>query len=146
MTVKLGDRAIYYPRVPYGRQSELFCFVTRVADAEKGIVDLVTFPAAGEFQHINNVMPKGDGIQIHCWEPREEGGAAHDWTSTIEALQFEIHNLEFRLNFVSQELGMKNYIVTEKPAQEATAEAQATLQEAQAEVKRGPGRPRKDAA
>jgi hypothetical protein len=97
MTVKLGDRAIYYPRVPYGRQSELFCFVTRVADAEKGIVDLVTFPAAGEFQHINNVMPKGEGIQIHCWEPREEGCVDNsELLGRIEMLEARILAIESR--------------------------------------------------
>jgi hypothetical protein len=133
MTVKLGDRAIYYPRVPYGRQSELFCFVTRVADADKGIVDLVTFPAAGEFQHINNVMPKGEGIQIHCWAPREEQDTAPDNSELLGRIEI----LEFRLTAAESRLAAQQLTVY------ATQEA---ATEAQAEVKRGPGRPRKDAA
>ncbi len=97
MTVKLGDRAIYFPRVPYGRQSELFCFITRIVDAEKGIVDIVTFPAAGEFQHINNVMPKGEGIQIHCWEPREEQvGDTSELLAMIQMLDARLLTIENR--------------------------------------------------
>lgn len=97
MAVKLGDRAIYYPRVPYGRQSELFCFVTRIVDADKGIIDIVTFPAAGEFQHINNVMPKGDGIHIHCWTPREEqSGDNAELLARIGMLETRILAIETR--------------------------------------------------
>jgi hypothetical protein len=123
MTVKLGDRAIYYPRVPYGRQSELFCFVTRIVDAEKGIVDLVTFPAAGEFQHINNVMPKGEGIHIHCWEPREDDQ--------------RVAMIEQRLTELEGAAGYK-VIAPEGPTGPPPMDL--------GEVKRGPGRPRKDAA
>lgn len=67
--VKLGDRAIWIPRVPYGRQHELLAFVTRVVDAENDIADLVVFPANGELLHINAAVRKRDGIHIHCWEP-----------------------------------------------------------------------------
>lgn len=69
--VKLGTACIYRPRVPYGRQSELFAFVTRVIDTEKGTVDLIAFPSHSELVHYNNVAPKGGLIQIHCWEPIE---------------------------------------------------------------------------
>lgn len=96
MTVKIGDRAIYRPRVPYGRQSELFCFVTRIIDAEKGIVDLVAFPAGGEFQHINNVAPMSETARIHCWEPREVQGDNSELLARIVALEGRIAMIENR--------------------------------------------------
>lgn len=94
MNIKIGDRAVYRPRVPYGRQNELFCFVTRVADAERGIVDLVAFPSGGEFQHINNVAPKGETIQIHCWEPHVGSGDNSELLSLIAELEARLTTLE----------------------------------------------------
>lgn len=93
---KLGDRAVYRPRVPYGRQHELFCFVTRVINAEGGIVDLVAFPAAGEFLHINNVARMTEAVQIHCWEPHtaEPGADASDLLSIIGDLEARVAVLE----------------------------------------------------
>lgn len=72
MTVKLMDRVIYLPRVPYGRQSELGAFVTRVIDADRGVVDLVAFPSNSEPLQMSSVAPQGGNVQIHCWLPHEE--------------------------------------------------------------------------
>lgn len=128
MTVKIGDRAVYRPRVPYGRQSELFCFVTRVVDAEKGIVDLVAFPAGGEFQHINNVSPKGEVIQIHCWEP---------YVGSLEARIADLEALIAQPRIIAP-AGLADF------AEEYNrSPGGITMVE---EPKRGPGRPRKDAA
>lgn len=91
MPVKLGDRAIYRPRVPYGRQSELFCFIVRIVDAEKDVVDLIAFPAGGEFQHINGVARKSETVHIHCWEPHASA------TANIEDLLNLIADLEGRI-------------------------------------------------
>lgn len=110
MTVKIGDRVIYRPRVPYGRQSELFGFVTRVIDAETGVVDIIAFPAGGEFQSVNNVAQKNDQVQIHCWEPH------------VDPLETRIAELECQI---------------------ANGHSLADIPELQ---RRGPGRPRKDAA
>lgn len=63
-----GDQVIYLPRVPYGRQSELSALVTRVWDAEKGDIDIVTFPVNSELQHFNHIARKSDTIMIHCWD------------------------------------------------------------------------------
>lgn len=146
MTVKIGDRAIYRPRVPYGRQSELFAFVTRVVDADRGVVDLIAFPANSELMHVSNVAPMGGLVQIHCWEP------------SAEDKRIEI--LEHRIAFAEKLLGCQQFTVTDKPSEQWTPEqiaqmaankAQKELQQAQAVHegvgKRGPGRPRKvDAA
>lgn len=78
MTAKLGLPVLYRPRVPYGRQSELFAFVTRIVDAERGMVDLIAFPANSEVVHYNNILPKGDKIQIHCWEPVTSDGSVDE--------------------------------------------------------------------
>ena len=95
---KLGDRALYRPRVPYGRQSELFCFVTRVVDAEKGIVDLIAFPAGSEVTHINNVARRSETISIHCWEPHSSGqsGDSSDLLSLVAKLEERVATLEAR--------------------------------------------------
>lgn len=146
MTVKIGDRAVYRPRVPYGRQSELFCFVTRVVDAEKGIVDLVAFPAGGEFQHINSVSPRGEVIQIHCWEPY------------VGSLEARISELEARIVAIDPRSTISNVEKTpEQLADEAFLEGAQWTPEQIAQmhknseatgdvIKRGPGRPRKAAA
>lgn len=95
MSVKIGDRAVYRPRVPYGRQSELFCFVTRVIDADKDVVDLVAFPAAGEFLHINNVARISDTVRIHCWEPHVSvDGDSADLFTMISELEARVAALE----------------------------------------------------
>lgn len=95
MSVKIGDRAVYRPRVPYGRQSELFCFVTRVIDAAKEVVDLVAFPAAGEFLHINNVARMSETVQIHCWEPHVSAdGDSADLFTMISELEARVAALE----------------------------------------------------
>jgi hypothetical protein len=93
---KLGDRAIYRPRVPYGRQSDLFCFITRIADAEQGTVDLIAFPAASEVTHINNVARRCETINIHCWEPHSGGatGDNSDLLSLIAELEERVATLE----------------------------------------------------
>lgn len=125
MTVKIGDRAIYRPRVPYGRQSELFAFVTRVVDADRGVVDLIAFPANSELMHVSNVAPTGGLVQIHCWEPSAED-------KRIEELEARIVDLEAQTRLPSEIIEMQ-------------ATAQHNLHEAMA--KRRPGRPRKvDAA
>lgn len=95
MTVKLGDRAIYRPRVPYGRQSELFCFITRVIDADNDIVDLVAFPSGGEVQRVNNVAPKSETAMLHCWEPHDE----------TKRLMDEIDGLKHRLAALEEKRG-----------------------------------------
>lgn len=108
ITPKIGDRAVYLPRVPYGRQSELFCFITRVVDADRGIVDLVAFPAGGEFQHINNVSPKGDVIQIHCWVPRDGEMAQEpsgELAGIVELLREQVSELTERLNTLEAKRG-----------------------------------------
>lgn len=92
MTVKLMDRVIYLPRVPYGRQSELGAFVTRIIDAERGVVDLVAFPADSEPLQMSNVAPKGGLVQIHCWEPVAEDAriaALEERIAALEALATE---------------------------------------------------------
>lgn len=89
MTVKLMDRVIYLPRVPYGRQSELGAFVTRVIDVDRGVVDLVAFPSNSEPLQMSNVAPQGGNVQIHCWLPTAEDArlAAHeDRIGALEAL------------------------------------------------------------
>ena len=75
MNIKLGLRVLYRPRVPYGRQSELFCFITRVVREDDGVVDLIGFPANSEPQHYNSVARRSDTISVHCWEPVEDEGA-----------------------------------------------------------------------
>lgn len=70
--VRIGQRCIYRPRVPYGRQSELFCFITRIVREDDGVVDLIAFPANSEIMHINNVAQRSETIGIHCWEAAEE--------------------------------------------------------------------------
>jgi hypothetical protein len=87
----LGQRCVYRPRVPYGRQSELFCFVTRIIDAANGTVDLIAFPANSEAMHVNNVARQSDAIAIHCWEAIADEGAK------IAALEDRIAALEKRL-------------------------------------------------
>jgi hypothetical protein len=95
MQPKIGDRAIYRPRVPTGRQSELFCFVTRVVDAERGLVDLVAFPAGGEFMSLNNVPPKAEATQIHCWEPHSRfNGDNSELLDLIAELEARVSALE----------------------------------------------------
>jgi uncharacterized small protein (DUF1192 family) len=42
--------------------------ITRVVDAAKGVVDIITFPANSEPQHMNNVAKHSDLIAMHCWE------------------------------------------------------------------------------
>lgn len=76
--IKLGLPCVYRPRVPYGRQSELFCFVTRIIKEDAGLVDLIAFPANSEPCHYNNVARRSDTIQIHCWEPALEQAAVDD--------------------------------------------------------------------
>jgi hypothetical protein len=78
MNLKLGLPCVYRPRVPYGRQSELFCFVTRIIDEGEGRVDLITFPANSEPVHYNNIPPRSETIQIHCWEPALEADSVDD--------------------------------------------------------------------
>lgn len=62
-----GDRIVYKPRVPYGRQHELAGIVTRVIDAAAGVVDLMTFPTNSEVQHVNQVGKQSETVTIHCW-------------------------------------------------------------------------------
>lgn len=71
MELKLGLRCIYRPRVAYGRQSELFCFVIRIIKPEEGVVDLIAFPSNSEPVHYNNVARRSETVTIHCWEPAE---------------------------------------------------------------------------
>lgn len=124
MSVKIGDRVIYRPRVPYGRQSELFGFVTRVIDAESGVVDIIAFPAGGEFQSVNNVAQKSDQVQIHCWEPSAEHA--------------RIAMLESRLSELEEAAGYKVLVPEGRPTGEPPMDL--------GEPKRGPGRPRKNEA
>lgn len=63
-----SDQVVYRPRVPYGRQSELAAIITRVLDAEKGTIDIITFPANSEPQHMSNVARASETITIHCWQ------------------------------------------------------------------------------
>lgn len=63
-----GDPVLYRPRVPYGRQSELTGLITRIWNAESGDIDLVTFPANSEMQHMSHVARASDTITIHCWD------------------------------------------------------------------------------
>lgn len=95
--VKIGDRVIHRPRVPYGRQHELFCFVTRVVDGEKGVVDLVAFPAASEIMHVSNVARKSDATSIHCWEPHPEEISEGDFDVQIITLQDQLADVQARL-------------------------------------------------
>jgi hypothetical protein len=88
--IKLGLPIIYRPRVPYGRQSELFGFITRIIDAEKETVDLITFPANSESVHMSNIARASDTIQIHCWEPVMDD-------TRVAALEARIETLETRL-------------------------------------------------
>jgi len=75
VTVYLGMPIIYRPRTPYGRQHELFGFVTRVIDADAERVDIITFPSNSEVIHYDNCAKRGDKIQVHCWEPTKAVGA-----------------------------------------------------------------------
>lgn len=63
-----GDQVVYRPRVPYGRQSELTALVTRVWDAEKGDIDIVTFPSQGESQRMEHIARAAETIKLHCWD------------------------------------------------------------------------------
>lgn len=95
MPTSIGDRAIYRPRVPYGRQSELFGFIVRVVDAECDVVDLITFPAGGEFQHVNGVARKSDTVHIHCWEPHVSStGDTADVLALVLDLETRVAALE----------------------------------------------------
>ena len=95
MSAKVGDRAIYRPRVPYGRQSELFCFIVRIVDADRDVVDLIAFPAGGEFQHVNGVARKSDAVHIHCWEPHASAaGDAADLLKMVVDIEERVAALE----------------------------------------------------
>lgn len=90
--LKLSMPIVYRPRVPYGRQNELFGFVTRVVDAEKGLADIVTFPAASETVHHNNIPQRSETIQVHCWEPAPDDpriAALEERIAALEAQQPE---------------------------------------------------------
>jgi ABC-type transport system involved in cytochrome bd biosynthesis fused ATPase/permease subunit len=64
----LGMPCLFRPRTPYGRQPQLFAFVTRLLDAKEGIVDILAFPTNSEPLHCNNVRPQSETISVHCWE------------------------------------------------------------------------------
>lgn len=95
MKPRLGLRCVYYPRVPYGRQNKLFCFVSRVVDEDKGIADLIAFPTNSEPVHYNNVAAKSDTIHVHCWESAEaDGGDTSALMDMIASLEERISQLE----------------------------------------------------
>jgi hypothetical protein len=109
--VKLGLPCVYRPRVPYGRQGELFAFVTRVVDADKGVVDLIAFPANSEAVHYNNIARRGDKIQVHCWEPVAADGASADdgqvqalISMATEALTAEVASLKAGLDQLQKQM------------------------------------------
>jgi len=85
--LKLGLPCVYRPRVAYGRQSELFCFITRIVKEDEGVVDLIAFPTNSEPVHYNNVGRRSDKIHIHCWEPALAEGSVDEGrlNSIIEA-------------------------------------------------------------
>src|SRR5579859_1640365 len=90
MTLKLGLPCVYRPRVAYGRQSELFCFITRIVKPDEGVVDLIAFPTNSEPVHYNNVGRRSDNIYIHCWEPAlAEGSVDEDRLNSIIAASTE---------------------------------------------------------
>ncbi|HYM32307.1 MAG TPA: hypothetical protein VEU47_13460 [Candidatus Cybelea sp.] len=70
--LRLGLPVIYHPRVGYGRQHQLFGFITRIVSAETASVDIITFPTNSEAVHHNNVAARSDQVKIHCWEPADE--------------------------------------------------------------------------
>lgn len=147
MTPKIGDRAIYFPRVPYGRQSELFCFVTRVVDADRGVVDLIAFPANSEMMHVSNVSPKGGLVQIHCWEPSAEEKRIAELEERLAAIEAiaDKRIVAPQMMVAVEDPSSADGISLVPVEQTSQAKAHADLNEAVA--KRGPGRPRKaDAA
>jgi hypothetical protein len=64
MQLSLGLRCIYRPRVPCGRQGELFGFITRIIREDEGVVDLITFPANSKPVHFNSVARRSDAISL----------------------------------------------------------------------------------
>lgn len=101
--VRLGQHCIYRPRVPYGRQSELFCFITRIVREDEGVVDLIAFPANSEIMHINNVAQRSEAIGIHCWEAAEEkAGAAIDEATVKAIVEAVTKDLVGKLDIVSK--------------------------------------------
>ena len=114
--LKLGLPVIYRPRVPYGRQSELFAFVTRIIDADEGRVDLITFPANSEPVHYNNIPQKSEAIQIHCWEVAIDSQGSEE----LKALREAIDNMQ------------KQIVALTKGARKGQEAAQVSLHEAAA--------------
>lgn len=110
MNLKLGLPCVYRPRVAYGRQSELFCFITRIVREDEGVVDLIAFPTNSEPVHYNNVGRRSDKIHIHCWEPALAEGSVDEarLNSIIEAstepMAAEIAMLKATLTAAQQRL------------------------------------------
>lgn len=118
--LKLGLPVIYRPRVPYGRQGELFGFVTRVVRAEEGIVDIITFPSNSEPVHYNNIPPRSDAIQIHCWKSAADSVDM----SEVNALREAVDNLQ------------KQVTAMNKSSRKSQETAQVSLHEAAAAASR----------
>ena len=97
---KLGLPIVYRPRVPYGRQHELFGFVTRIADAGTGVVDVITFPTNSEPVHHNNVAARSEKVQVHCWSPVVD--------DEKEMLRMQVDDLTARLNALEKRVARKS--------------------------------------
>ena len=97
--IKLGLPVVYRPRVPYGRQHELFGFVTRVIDPVGGVVDVITFPTNSEPVHINSVAMRSENVNIHCWSPIVD--------DEKEMLRMQVDDLTLRLNALEKRAGRK---------------------------------------
>jgi hypothetical protein len=116
MTIKPGF-AVFFPRTPYGRQHELLALITRVIDAEKGVVDLVAFPVNSEALHLNNVIRQSETVRIHCWAPVASDGVASDEQIAALANRFAV---------LEGELAMANAAIADLRSRVATLEELAT--------------------